>query len=121
MTAARRRADRGMGDRGSMSILAAFLCALTLVVGAAVIVVAGAHVAAERARTAADLGALSAARMLRLGGDACAEAHRVAETNGSVVTSCRIDGQDTIVRIEHSAGPPIYGAMTARATARAGP
>lgn len=109
------------GDSGAMSILAAFLCALTLALGVAAIVVAGAHLASERARTAADLAALSGARALRLGGEACAEAERVAAVNGSTVVACRVDGQDVVVRTEHVAGLRLHGAMAAPASARAGP
>jgi secretion/DNA translocation related TadE-like protein len=76
----------------------------------------------HRAETAADLAALAgAARVLDGTSAACSAAAHVAVSNGGVLRSCRIGGED----IEVEVGRPVdlvgMGTRTALARARAGP
>lgn len=88
----RSAARLNLGERGSAVVMVAagalFLCLL----GAAAVLVAGYAVAAQAAREAADLAALSGARAFALGGDACGVAGRVAAANRSLLRTCSIRG-----------------------------
>ena len=74
--------------------------------------------AQSRAATAADLAALAAADSLAIGGSApCQVASEVAARNDAALTSCQVQGQDVLVRVEVTASAlPVVGAR-----ARAGP
>ena len=76
------------GDRGSGTVLMAAVMAVVVTLGAAATVVAGYLASHHRARSAADLAALSGAAAYAGGEDACAEARRTARRNGAQVTRC---------------------------------
>lgn len=61
---------------------------LVLTVAFVALGVAGYVLAAQRARQAADLAAVSAAEIVASGEDGCPEARRVAEANGARLASC---------------------------------
>lgn len=61
---------------------------LVLTVAFVAAVVTGYTLAAQRARQAADLAAVSAAKFAALGEDGCPEARRVAAANSARVVSC---------------------------------
>lgn len=77
------RSERGVGTLVMVGVMAVVL-ALSLVA----ICIAGYLVAAQHARTAADLAALSGASTFAAGGDACSAARKNAGRNGASVTSC---------------------------------
>jgi secretion/DNA translocation related TadE-like protein len=97
--------------------LVTVLLALTL--GA--LVIASVVVASQRARLAADLGALTGASTVQDGasaGPACAVAQRVARSNGAALHACSTDGGDVelVVLVPAALWP-----QPATARARAGP
>ncbi len=59
-----------------------------LTVAFVALVVSGYVLAAQKARQAADLAAVSAAEVAASGEDGCPEARRVAEANGARLASC---------------------------------
>lgn len=111
------RDDRG--ERGGVSILviAVFVVALGLVIGAARL--GTALVGKARAETVADAAALAAADSLALGrGDAVASARAIAARNGGTLVSCDCAGRHAQVTVD----VPVHGLAGhshARATARA--
>ncbi len=112
--------ERGAGT----ALVAAALMVVTVACGVGVLV-AGWIDSVHRARSAADLSALSAAQVYVLGGDACHTAARAAASNGGVLDSCRVEGdiQSFVVRVKVSVAlrPVVPGAPTlAGATAVAG-
>lgn len=84
----RRYGERGRSARGSASVLMAGVMGVVVVLGCSLMVVAGYAVAYHRARSAADLVAVSAAAGFELGRDACVEARQVASANGARVVDC---------------------------------
>ena len=108
-------------ERGSGTVLALALVFVLLVAGTAVGVLAQAAVLASRAAAAADLAALAAADAARglAPGEPCAVAAEVAARNDARISSCSIEGGDTVqVGTElHTRSP--FG--TATGLARAGP
>lgn len=90
------RSERGVGTVVMVGVMAVIL-ALTL----AGICIAGYLVAATRARTAADLAALSGATAYAAGQDACAAARRNARANGASVVLCNQvgDAVDFVVTV----------------------
>ena len=109
------------GDRGSMSVLAAFVIAVVLCVAVGVLMVARAVVAAHAARAVADLAAVSGAQALRDGADGCVEAGRVGTANGADWLGCRVDGQDVVVCARLRVDVGVFGGREASAAALAGP
>lgn len=108
-------------ERGSGTVLALALVFVLLVAGAAVGLVAQAGVLASRAAAAADLAALAAADAARglAPGEPCAVAAEVAARNDARISSCSIEGGDTVqVGTELFTRSP-FG--TATGLARAGP
>lgn len=110
-------------ERGSATVTAAATILALLVVFSGLLLVAGALGARGLAQTAADLGALAAARILvDGGGDPCGRAATVVGANGARLESCVIEGVTVVV----SASRPVQWAgrpteFTASAVARAGP
>lgn len=88
-------------QRGSGTILVAGVCLALAAVAAVVLVIGGYLVAADRARGAADLVALSAAAGRAGGGDGCRVAAGVARENGVLLVSCGISGDslDFVARV----------------------
>lgn len=108
-------------ERGSGTVLALAFVLVLLVAGTAVGLLAQAGVLASRAAAAADLAALAAADAARglAPGEPCTVAAEVAARNDARISSCRIEGGDTVqVGTElHTRSP--FG--TATGLARAGP
>ena len=75
-------------QRGSGTVLVAAVMSVVVALGAAATVVAGYLLAHHRARSAADLAALSGAAAYAQGKDACQEARRTARRNGATATRC---------------------------------
>lgn len=98
---ARGPGQRGSGQRGSGTVLVAAVVLVLLAVTGAALVVAAYLAAADRARGAADLVAVSAAAERSRGGDACAAAARIARLNGVGLAGCAIRGDslDFVVTI----------------------
>ena len=111
-------------ERGGGTVLTSALLLVILVAMLTGMWCVGWIGAAHRARSAADLAALAGARAMVGGADACRQARRVAEENGGVVRSCRVEGtiQQFVVRVRVSVvlRPHITGgprAVTADAVA----
>ncbi|OFE18790.1 hypothetical protein BA895_00970 [Humibacillus sp. DSM 29435] len=107
-------------DRGAGTVLAVTLTGVVLGVTLAALVLGSAVVASHRARLASDLAALAGASQAQLGvgaGQACAEAGRVAASNGATLSWCSVDGQEVLLVVSVPAG--LTGLATARS--RAGP
>ncbi|MFI6452240.1 Rv3654c family TadE-like protein [Streptosporangium amethystogenes] len=115
--------DDGGAERGSATIWTVGLMALLFAVAAAVMVAGTARVARHRAQSAADLSALTAARLAFADPDrSCARASLLAADNGARVTRCSV-GDDGIAEIEVAmdVSLPLKGETAISARARAGP
>ena len=88
------RDRRSGGERGSATVLMAAVMGVVVTLGAAAMLVAGYLVGHHRARSAADLAALSGAAAYARGGDACDQAKRIARQNGAEATSCTLVGDE---------------------------
>ena len=82
----------GRDERGSGTILAAGTVVLLMAVAGAILVVGGYLVAADHARGAADLVAVSAAAKVVQRGDACRAAGEIAHRNGVSLERCTVRG-----------------------------
>ena len=91
-------------ERGSATVLVLAFAAVLLLVGCALGVVVAVVHAHRIAQSGADLAALSAARVLSLGGDPCVEAARIATADGVRMTGCQVDGARVTVTVT-AAGP----------------
>ncbi|HLL63958.1 MAG TPA: Rv3654c family TadE-like protein [Propionibacteriaceae bacterium] len=78
----------GRDELGSGTVLMAAVMSVVVALAAAATVVAGYLVSHHRARSAADLAALSGAAVHARGEDACDQARRIARRNGARVTRC---------------------------------
>ncbi|WP_236036904.1 Rv3654c family TadE-like protein [Bifidobacterium simiiventris] len=109
------RADCGSGTMAGV--------ALIMLVGVLLGVVALAGnllICQTRARTVADLAAISAALTLYDGGDdACATAQAVAAANDAGLDSCAVDGEDVQIALAVATQVPFAPSVTYRS--RAGP
>jgi secretion/DNA translocation related TadE-like protein len=115
--------DDGGAERGSATIWTVGLMALLFAVAAAVMVAGTARVARHRAQSAADLSALTAARLAFADPDrSCASASLLAADNGVRVIRCSV-GNDGIAEIEVTmdVSLPLKGEVAINARARAGP
>lgn len=115
--------DDGGAERGSATIWTVGLMALLFAVAAAVMVAGTARVARHRAQSAADLSALTAARLAFADPDrSCARASLLAADNGVRVTRCSV-GNDGIAEIEVTMDVSLLlkGEVAINARARAGP
>ena len=109
-------------ERGSASIVAAFMMALLLAVTVGAVHVGAAVIARHRAQAAADLSALAAAGMMPVGLAAtCEKAAVVAAAMGTAVTACTADALDVAVTVDAPVPLSRWGVGSARAVARAGP
>ncbi|RNI18311.1 Rv3654c family TadE-like protein [Flexivirga caeni] len=109
-------------ERGSSTVLVVAGIGVVLVLLTGALALVSAVAASHRARAAADLAALAAARVVVDGSDArhpCAVAAQVAGRNHAVVTSCAVAGEDVTVTVAAAVSWPGLG--PARAQARAGP
>ena len=96
------RDERGMG-----TVLVAGVCLGLVMVAATVALIVGWLARAERAQDAADLTALAAAAVEADGGDACAEASRVASENGGRLAGCEVRGQRPRFVVEVTVALPL--------------
>ena len=78
----------GSSQLGSASVLMAGVLGIVVALSSAALVIAGYAVGYRRARTAADLTALSAAAAFQQGRDPCAQAALTARQNGAREESC---------------------------------
>jgi len=110
------------GDEQGSATPFAIACLGLLVLLAAALGVMSAMIHGQRqAQSAADLGALAAARALGDGADGCPAGARIVERNGASVTSCEVTGREVRLRVE-VAGPHWLGqSADLAAEARAGP
>jgi len=114
-------------ERGAMTVALAGVVAAVLLLLCAGTSLAATAVAAHRARSAADLGALAAALVLQRGGgagEACARGSAVAALNGAPARACAAAADGTVVLSTSSVarlGLPGLGRLEARGRARAGP
>ena len=76
------------GERGSGTVLMGAIMSVVVALAATATVVAGYLVSHHRARSAADLAALSGAAAYARGDDPCDQARRTARRNGARVTRC---------------------------------
>jgi len=84
--------ERGSGERGSGTVLVAGVVFVLMAVTAAILVVGGYLVAADRARGAADLVAVSAAAEQAGLGPGCRVAAGIARLNGVELVRCVVEG-----------------------------
>lgn len=94
----------GRGERGSGTLLASLVVAVTVgLTGAAVVFGVGAA-EAQRVEGAADLAAIAGADAQLAGGDACAGARASAAANRVEITACELAGDEVefvvAVRVE---------------------
>jgi secretion/DNA translocation related TadE-like protein len=82
----------GHDEHGSGTVLAAGTVVLLTAVAGAILVVAGYLVAADHARGAADLVAISAAAKVAQRGDGCRAAAEIAHRNGVSLARCTVRG-----------------------------
>lgn len=96
ITALPARSERGVG-----TVLMVGVMAVIVVLSVAGVCIAGYLVAAQRARTAADLAALSGATAYAAGQDPCSAARRNARANGASVVLCNHvgDAVDFVVTV----------------------
>jgi len=119
-----RRAGVGR-DRGSATVWVVSLITVVLVVGGAVLALAGVLVQHTRAVTAADLAALAAAAAIQMpagrAGAPCAVAASVAARNGGRLSTCTATGEVVDVSVTVEFRGLLGRRATATASARAGP
>jgi secretion/DNA translocation related TadE-like protein len=82
----------GRGEGGSGTVLAAGTVVLLMSVAAALLVIGGYLVAADHARGAADLVAISAAAKVAQRDDGCRAAAEIAHRNGVSLARCTVRG-----------------------------
>jgi len=99
--------DRGHGERGSVTVVAAGLLAVCVLLAMASADVTRVLMAEDRAQTAADAAALAAAEALvsPSGGDPHAVASEYAAANGGALVSCTC-APGTAEAIVETAVPP---------------
>lgn len=110
-------------DRGAATIWVTGLMALVFFVATAIVFAGTARVARHRARSAADLSALAAARLAFADPErGCVEASSLAAGNGAELIRCSIDGYGIAdVQVTVRLSLPALGDRTITADARAGP
>nr|WP_268244739.1 Rv3654c family TadE-like protein [Microbispora rosea] len=109
-------------ERGSATIWTIALMIAVWAVAMIVVQVGVARVARHRAQSAADLGALGAARVALAAPDvACDRARTVTVANGASLRSCSLSGGVAEVVVTVRFVVPLLGPATATASASAGP
>ena len=117
-------ADTGRRERGSVSVVAAAVLLVTVVLALASVDVLRVLSAKDRAQTAADAAALAAAQELMMPSQRSPAqvAATYATDNGATLVACRCDfgSTDAVVTVERTVSLPFLGERrTVRATARA--
>ncbi|KAA9376289.1 flp pilus-assembly TadE/G-like family protein [Microbispora cellulosiformans] len=109
-------------ERGSATIWSVTLTAVVWLAAMVVVQVGVARVARHRAQSAADLAALGAARWaLAAPGEACARAKVITAANRASLRSCSVSEGVAEVTVAVPFEVPLLGAVTAVASASAGP
>ncbi len=109
-------------DRGSATVLVLALATVLTTVAGVLISTGLLVVTRHRADAAADLAALAAAgRAAEGSAAACAAAARTATGGSGRLVSCRLDGQDAVVRVEVLPPGRLAALGPATGQARAGP
>lgn len=110
------------GDRGSASVVGAFVVLALVVVTAMVVAVGAAVSARHRVQAAADLAALAGAAAL-VEGDAagCVAARAVGDRMAAELVECVPDGWDLEVRFRVTVRLGRFGVREVVGVARAGP
>ncbi|WP_280117081.1 Rv3654c family TadE-like protein [Microbispora hainanensis] len=117
-----RGAARSGRERGSATIWTIALMTAVWAVAMVVVQVGVARVARHRAQSAADLGALEAARVaLAAPTEACHRAKAITVANGAALRSCSLSGDVAEVVVTVRFVVPLIGSATATASASAGP
>jgi secretion/DNA translocation related TadE-like protein len=95
-------------ERGSGTVLMAAVMGVVVTVSGAAMVISGYLVGHHRARSAADLAALSGAAAHVRGEDVCGEARRIALQNRAKVVRCSWVGDDVdfVVTVRTSVSTP---------------
>ncbi|MEU6424653.1 Rv3654c family TadE-like protein [Microbispora sp. NPDC046973] len=115
-------AARSRRERGSATIWTIALMTAVWTVAMVVVQVGIARVARHRAQSAADLGALGAARVaLAVPDEACHRAEAITAANGASLRSCSLSGGVAEVAVTVRFAVPLLGPATASASASAGP
>ncbi|HYI55462.1 MAG TPA: Rv3654c family TadE-like protein [Microlunatus sp.] len=121
---ARRSGQPERDQRGGGSMLMIGVCVVVMMLGYTAMIICGYAIAGHRARSAADLAALSGATTAGQGGDACAAARRNARAHLARVTSCERVGDQidyvvsvtaTVSTLVHTPGLPRQVSATAHA------
>ena len=94
-------------ERGVGTVLVAGICLGLVLVAATAALIASWLARAEKAQDAADLTALAAAAAEADGGDACAEASKVASENDGRLTGCEVRGQRPRFVVEVTVALPL--------------
>lgn len=111
-------------ERGSATVMAAFVVCAALVLALVAGWWAGAVSLRHRAGSAADLAALAGAQELLAGRSPCPAADQLARANGARVVSCRAEAATVLVVVEATAPTSWLGqawTLTSQRHARAGP
>ena len=109
-------------ERGSATIWTIALMTAVWAVAMVVVQVGVARVARHRAQSAADLGALGAARVaLAVPDEACHRAEVITVANGAALRSCSLSGGVAEVAVTVRFVVPLLGSAMATASASAGP
>lgn len=110
------------GDRGSVTVLGAFVVAALVGVTVLIVHLGAATAARHRAQSGADLAALAGAgRALLAEPDPCGAAQEVGAANAVAITRCVVDGAEVSVTAAVSVTLGPFGSRRAVAQARAGP
>ncbi|MEV4454785.1 Rv3654c family TadE-like protein [Microbispora sp. NPDC049633] len=113
---------RCLRERGSATIWTIALMTAVWAVAMVVVQVGVARVARHRAQSAADLGALGAARVaLATPDEACDRAEAITTVNGASLRSCALSDGVAEVTVTVRFAVPLLGPATAAASAEAGP
>lgn len=108
-------------DRGAATVMVVGVIGVLLATTASALVLSGVVLASQRARLAADLGALAGAARLQQASStdaACAEAARVVRANNALLQGCTVAGMELEVVV---AVTPQTWSSAAVARSRAGP
>lgn len=91
-------------ERGSASVLMTGIVGVVVALSSAALLIAGYAVGYHRARSAADLSALSGAAAFQQGHDACGQVRQTARQNGARVERCYLvgDAVDFVVTVRVS-------------------
>ncbi|WP_368773545.1 Rv3654c family TadE-like protein [Spongiactinospora gelatinilytica] len=112
----------GIEERGSATLWVVAFMGVLMAMAMGVAYVGMARVAVHRVRSAADLSALAAARVVVRGADqACNEAESAASANHAVLERCQVDGLIAEVRVSVRYSLPGLAERRVTSRARAGP